>query len=210
MTPRQKEFARLYASCGKVNESCVGAGYTETYAKAKGHLLLNNPDVVSEIKRIRGRIEQKADKSSTDVVNEFSKIAFTDRVAFLKPDPLREGEFIYKAPDELTPEQRSVVEKVTWNNCEIVIIVGKGKDKDIQSHWRQEYNYILSDKAKALENMGRHFGIFDDKLRLGVSSTNPFSNATPAQMEKLKESWIKTMTDPKLLEGEFKVVNSGK
>lgn len=206
MTPKQKDFARLYAQCGKVIESCVGAGYTATYANSKGHLLLNNPDIVSEIKRMRSRLDQKADKSATDVVNEFSKIAFTDRVAFLKEDPYYPGEFIYKSPDELTPNQRAIVEKVTYNTHEIVIIT----DGEVEKVWVKHYTYMLADKSKALENMGRHFGIFDDKLRLTTSQANPFSNATPAQLEKLKESWIRTMSDPKLLEGDYKVVNSGK
>ena len=196
----------MYSRCGKVIDSCVGAGYTPTYANSKGHLLLNDPDIVSEIKRLRDRLQQTADKSATDVVNEFSKIAFVDRVDFLKEDPNYPGEFINKSPDELTPDQRAIVEKITYTMHEITLI----EAGEVQKLWIKHYTYVLSDKAKALEQIGRHFGIFDDKLRLGVSSTNPFSNATPAQLEQLKESWVKTMTDTKLLEGEYKVVNGGK
>jgi len=200
MNPRQRKFAQRYAATQNVYRSALEAGYTENYAKIRAHkVLMNNPDVVAEVKRIRERLNQTADKTATDVVNEFSKIAFTDRVDFLKPDPLREGEFMYKSPDELTPNQRHIVEKTLMHNIEIVII----ENKKPVSIFRQEYSYILSDKAKALEQMGRHFGIFDDKLRLGVSQVNPFTNASPKQLAKLKKAYINTMNDPKLIEGEF-------
>jgi phage terminase small subunit len=206
MTPKQRAFAQNYAVNPNAYQSAKDAGYAESFAIGKAaERLLRNPEIITEIKRIRQRMNQTADKSATDVVNEFSKIAFTDRVAFLKPDPLRDGEFVYKSPDELTDQQRAIVEKVTWNNIEIIIIVGEGKDKEVTSHWRHEYNYILSDKAKALENMGRHFGIFDDKLRLSSSQANPFTNVSQAQLEQLKRSWVETMSDQKLLavDGEF-------
>jgi hypothetical protein len=90
------------------------------------------------------------------------------------------------------------------HNIEIVII----ENKKPRSIFRQEYTYILSDKAKALEQMGRHFGIFDDKLRLGVSQANPFTNASPKQLAKLKKAYISTMNDPKLIEGEYMEVKT--
>jgi len=183
------------------------AGYSEHYAKTKAKVVLNNSEVVAEIKRIRDLLNQQADKSATDVINEFSKIAFTDRVSFLKPDPENEGEFMYKSPDELTQEQRDIVETTKMYTVKIVVVEGDAS----RSFYRQEYIYVLSEKAKALEQMGRHFGIFDDKLRIGVSRANPFSGASQAQLEQLKESWIKTMNDPKLIEGQYKVVpTSGK
>ena len=208
MTPKQRSFAQHYAESGSAHASALAAGYSEQYAKSNSSKqLLQNPEVIAEIKRIREVVNKQADRSATDVVNEFSKIAFTDRVDFLKPDPLIEGDFIYKAPDDLTKNQRAIVEKVTYNVREVVVITKDGVD----TVFRQEYNYILSDKAKALEQMGRHFGIFDDKLRLGVQANNPFKNASPKQLEKLKASWIKTMGDQPLIEdAQYEEVNNAK
>lgn len=141
-------------------------------------------------------MNERADKSATDVVNEYSKIAFTDRVSFLKDDPLRPGEWMYKAPDELTEEQRAVVEKVNLAVREVKGVLPDGSSVTVQ---RQEYRYLLSDKANALQQMGRHFGIFDDKIKLGLSQSNPFVNASPEQLEKLQTAWAKTMGDPKLI-----------
>ena len=205
MTPKQLEFARLYAASGKVAESARGAGYCEQYAKKLSFKLLKKLDVIAEVKRARERLNQTADKSATDVVNEFSKIAFTDRVGFLKEDPHYPDEFIYKSPDELTDDQRAIVEKVTYTMHEIVII----RDGTPEKIWIKHYSYVLAEKSKALENMGRHFGIFDDKLKLVGNQTNPFRNASPAQLEQLKKSWVETMNQG-AIEGTYKEVGNGK
>jgi phage terminase small subunit len=210
MTPKQRAFAQSYAKNPNAVKAAKEAGYSDQYADKKAaRALLNHPEVIAEIKRIRERMNQQADKTATDVVNEFSKIAFVDRVSFLKEDPLRDGEYMYKAPHELSQAQRDIVEKTTMHTAEIVIVEkGKnGADSELKSFFRQEYNYVLSDKANALEKMGRHFGIFDDKLRISGSQANPFQNVSQKQLDALKKSWVETMTDTKLVEGEYEVVN---
>ena len=129
MTPKQKEFCRLYAQCGLIGESARGAGYSDKYADGMAHKLLDKPEIVAEIKRLRERLNETADKSAVDVVNEFSKIAFTDRVDFLKEDPYYPGEFINKSPDELTADQRAIVEKITSSMHEIVVITDGQPEK---------------------------------------------------------------------------------
>ena len=205
MTGKERAFCIAYAKTLNAYQSAISAGYTPTYAKIKAHKILMRPHVIVEIKRLRTRMDQMAEKSATDVVNEFSKIAFTDRVGFLKEDPERPGEFMNKAPDELSDEQRQIVEKVTMYTAEIVVI-DDGKSKSI---FRQEYNYVLSDKANALEKMGRHFGIFDDKLKLSATQSNPFANVTQEKLEKLKATWVQTMSEVKAIEGQFEEVKSG-
>lgn len=176
------------------------AGYSEHYSRTKAKVLLAHPEVVAEIQRLRRRMNERAEKSATDVVNEYSKIAFTDRTGFLKEDELRPGSYIYKAPHELTDEQRSIVEKVIVHDNIRVTVIEDGAPID---YFRQEYDYVLSDKANALQQMGRHFGIFDDKLKLSFNQSNPFKNATPEQLEQLRASWVQTMANNgKLIEGE--------
>jgi len=205
MTVKERQFCRAYAEKPDAVRAARVAGYSEQYAIKRAYEILDRPHVIDEVKRLCERINERVEKSATDVVNEFSKIAFTDRVDFLKEDPNYPGEFIYKAPDELTPDQRAIVEKVTYNNHEITII----EDGKVEKVWIKQYAYVLSDKSKALEQMGRHFGLFDDKLRLTSGNRNPFINVSPKQVEALRASWVKTMNDPKLFEGEAVVLEDG-
>lgn len=198
MTPRMREFCKFYVETNGAYESALRAGYTKQYAHSKAFKMLQHPEIIAEVKRIRKSLNERADKSATDVVNEFSKIAFTDRVSFLKEDEHFRGNFIYKSPDELTDDQRAIVEKVTYSVHEIETVV----DGERRTIVRQEFNYILSDKSKALENMGRHFGIYDDKIKLVANNNNPFKNASPEQLQKLQKAIVKTMNEPIAIEGE--------
>lgn len=202
MTPKQRDFARFYVDTGDAQQSALDAGYSKQYAKSNSYKLLDNPVVVGEIQRLRARMNERAEKSATDVVNEYSKIAFADRVDFLKPDPLIEGEFIYKSPDELTEDQRSIVEHVTMHNK--VVKVRDPETNIISEIPRQEYRYRLSDKSNALQQMGRHFGIFDDKLKLIAGAQNPFKNASPEQLAELKRSFVGIMNKGEVVDGEYK------
>ena len=195
MTPKQYKFCEAFVKTGTSYSAALEAGYTKQYAKSKSSKLLDNPEIVAEIQRLRQRLNEKAEKSAVDVVNEYSRIAFADRVEYLKPDPLREGFYIYKSPDELTEDQRAVVEKVTTTIEEVKV----GDEK----HVRQRYNYVLADKANALQQMGRHFGIFDDKLRLESGGQNPFKNATPEQLARVRKAIIETMSGGQVVDGEF-------
>jgi phage terminase small subunit len=198
LTPKQRDFCRFYVENQNAQQSALQAGYTEQYAKSKSGALLKNEEVVAEIQRLRKRVNERAEKSATDVVNEYARIAFTDRTSFLKPDPHFPGSLIYKAPEELDDDQKALVEKVTaqWHSRTRVI---DGEKVVVD---RMEYNYVLLDKANALQQMGRHFGIFDDKLKLIQSQSNPFKNATPEQLAQLKRSFVGIMTG-EVVDGEY-------
>jgi len=205
MTPRRLLFCQFYAKDPNVTQAAKAAGFSEKYATQRAYRLLDDPEIVAEIKRLRARVNERVEKSAADVINEFSKIAFTDRVDFLKEDEYCPGEFVYKSPDELTVDQRAIVEKVTYNLHDITII----EDGKPQKIWVKHYTYVLADKSKALENMGRHFGIFDDKLKLVGNQQNPFKNASPAQLDKLRTAVIGVMSEPTPIEGNYKEVKSG-
>ena len=202
MTPKQREFARHYAMNPDAQAAALAAGYSKQYAKSNSGKLLENQDIVHEIQRLRQRMNERAEKSATDVVNEYSKIAFLDRWGFLKPDPDFPGHHLYKSPEELTDEQRSI--------CLSIKPVFRKRERIIDGEkivvHRQEWDYRLADKESALLQMGRHFGIFDDKLKLTTGSgTNPFANATPQQLEKLRRSFVGIMSGD-TVDGEYKEV----
>jgi phage terminase small subunit len=191
---RRKEFCRLYAESNNVLQAALGAGYSEKYSHKQSYKLLDREDITNEIARIRRNLTAKADKSSVDVVNEYAAIAFSDHVDFVKPDPDFEGGWVYKSPDELTPEQRKVVEKVHMRTRKYVV---DGKDL-----YREEYDYTLCDKLSALNQMGRHFGIFDDKLKLTGQGANPFKNISSEKLVQLKQSIAEVMGS-ETIEGEI-------
>jgi len=78
---------------------------------------------------------------------------------------------------------------------------------EVKQVHREEWTYRFADKENALQQMGRHFGIFDDKLKLTSGNQNPFKNASPQQLEQLKKSFIKTMNVLPVIDAKYKEVN---
>lgn len=173
--------------------AAIEAGYSDGYARREASRLLERPHIRDEIQRLTKRIEIAAVKTSTDVVDLLATIAFQDPIEFLKPDDMYPEQMMYKAPDELTKEQRACVKRIHIH-----------KHFAEQGHFiRETYSYTFKDSERALENMGRHFGIFDDKLRLTDMGNNPLAKLPPERLAKLKEVMLTLMeAEGQVIEGE--------
>jgi len=193
LTEKQRQFCYHYAKNKNAEASCLAAGYSKQYSRHNAQAVLRHEAVITEIKKLQQRIEQRAVKSATDVVNEISRIGFSDAVSYLKPDPNHEGRWIGKSPDELSKEERLAVSKVIIRNI-------KDNKGDIIG---QRYSYVLHDKLTALIQMGRHYGLFDDKLKI-TSGNNPFANVSTEKLLEIKKSFANIMAkEVSVIEGEF-------
>lgn len=192
-----RAFCEFYAQGASIAKAAEDAGYSRNYALHRASALLKRPEIMAEIRRLRERINQLVEKSAADVVNEYSVIAFTDRIDFLKEDPDYPGQLCFKSPRELTEEQRKCVEKVHVHKR------FSEPDEDGNVHFiREEYSYTLMSKESALNQMGRHFGIFDDKIGVGVQQ-NPFKNLSTEQLLKLKNSFTTVLAKGAAVEGQL-------
>lgn len=52
MNIRQKRFAEYYAQSGNIYQSAIAAGYSENYAKARAHELLENVGVSEYVQKL--------------------------------------------------------------------------------------------------------------------------------------------------------------
>lgn len=56
---RQKRFAEFYAESGNIYQSAIAAGYSENYAKARGHELLDNVGVSEYIRELTDKAKDE-------------------------------------------------------------------------------------------------------------------------------------------------------
>lgn len=75
MNERQKKFAEYYAQTGNVFQSAVKAGYSENYAKARGHELLENVGVSEHIKKLSEKASDKRILSASERQEILSDLA---------------------------------------------------------------------------------------------------------------------------------------
>lgn len=59
MTARQRRFAEFYVQCGNIVQSAVRAGYSESYANARAHKLLENVGVSGLIRELAEKAQDE-------------------------------------------------------------------------------------------------------------------------------------------------------
>ena len=145
MTPKQKRFVDEYLVDLNATQAAIRAGYSERTARITAAQNLTKPNIQSAIeKRIKDR-EKRTELSQDKVLKELAHIAFDDIKNYLTYWTDEEGQ----THVELKPSK----EIDTRNVSEIQLENGKLKFK-------------LYSKDNALVQLGRHLGMFNDKLNV--------------------------------------------
>ena len=150
LTPKQAEFVRQYLVDLNATQAAIRAGYSEKTAYRIGAELLQKTSVAEAIATAQAKREQRTEITADRVVSELAKIAFADPRELMEWGP--EGVKL-KDSAELTEEQAASVAEVSETTTK------DGGSLRLKKH----------DKVKALELLGRHLGMFTDKVKNEIS-----------------------------------------
>ena len=143
MTPKQKRFVDEYLIDLNATEAALRAGYSKRTAYSIGNENLKKPEIQKAIHQQMKDREKRTEITQDKVLREFAHIAFDDIRNYL--------EFWTDENGKLQVELKSSEEIDTRNISEIQLDNGKLKFK-------------LYPKDNALTQLGRHLGLFNDKL----------------------------------------------
>lgn len=190
LNKRQQRFCDEYLIDLNATQAAIRAGYSEKYAHTNASKLLQNTTIKEYIeKRQQDRIE-RTEITQDDVIKELSLIAFANATDYSKvvEKPLMvqiDGKMIQALDDNGKPIMYKTVENALTDELSeeqqralSVIKLGK-TGLVVQPH----------DKVKALELLGKHLGLFTDKVEMsGKLDTNPFANLTTEELKELIDS----------------------
>lgn len=144
MTKKQKRFIEEYLIDLNATQAAIRAGYSPDTAKSIGSENLTKPDLQVRIAKAMAERSKRTGVNADRVVMELAKIAFVNagdvidaETATLKPDAAKED----------TAAIQSVKVKTFGED---------GLEREIK----------MADKLKALELLGKHLGMFKDKVEL--------------------------------------------
>lgn len=147
MTKKQKRFIEEYLIDLNATQAAIRAGYSPDTAKSIGSENLTKPDIQARIAKAMAERSRRTGVNADRVVMELAKIAFVNasdvidaETATLKPDA--------------APEDTAAVQSV-----KVKTFGEDGLEREIK----------MADKLKALELLGKHLGIFKDKVELSGS-----------------------------------------
>ena len=146
LTPKQHRFVDEYLIDLNATQAAIRAGYSAKTACEQGARLLANAKVSQAVAERQGEISETLEVSQERVIAEFARMAFYDPKA-IAGQTIEKPEDIAKLPEDV---RRSIV---GWS-------------------WDRQGNFVLklADKNAALSNLGRHLGLFKDRLEVDASA----------------------------------------
>lgn len=150
LTEKQQRFVEEYLIDLNATQAAIRAGYSAKTADQQGSRMLANVKVQEAISKAMAERSKRTGVNQDRVVLELAKIAFVNANDVIDSDSatIKEG-----ATAEDTAAIQSVKVKI------IPTKEGEGVEREIR----------LNDKIKALELLGKHLGMWNDKLDVNVA-----------------------------------------
>jgi phage terminase small subunit len=165
LTAKQKRFANEYIIDLNATQAAIRAGYTSKYANTNANKLLQNTTLAEYIQGLMDERSRRTLVTQDKVVNELANIAFADISSFLK---VKNNQVEVFDTDSIQHEMLAAIAEIKEGNYGISI--------------------KLHDKLKALELLGRHLGMFKDKVEVTADVNNPFEGFTTEELKALINS----------------------
>lgn len=184
MNRRQKRFVDEYLIDLNATQAAIRAGYSQKYADRMAYKLVENSRVQEYITKRMNDRQKRTEITQDKVLLELAKIAFTNGSDFAKVVTKPHKELYYNRDAE-TYEEREVIRQ----HVELVDTDALSDDKKAAISAIKETKFGIAvescDKLKALELIGRHLGMFKEKVELTGQVNNPYEGLTKEQLLKI-------------------------
>jgi phage terminase small subunit len=157
LTRKQKRFVEEYLVDLNATQAAIRAGYKESSARQTAAENLSKPNIQAAIDAAMGKRSQRTEVTQDMIVQQLAKIAFAD---------IRDTVEWDEAGIRMKPS----------NQIDGTIVAGVSQT-EIKGIISKEVK--MNDRMRALEMLGRHLGMFNDKFRMDMNAQVVFVNEPP-------------------------------
>lgn len=183
LTPKQKAFVEEYLIDLNATQAAIRAGYSKKTAYRTGADNLIKPQIQSEIQKAMKEREKRTEITQDKVIKELAAIAFANGVDFAQvvEEPLIINGSYVMNPDTGELKKHEVVKIVPTDK------LPEEKQKAISGIKETKFGIEVAtcDKVRALELLGKHLGMFKEKIEVSGSINNPYEGLTTEELKKL-------------------------
>lgn len=147
LTPKQEQFCQEYLIDLNATQAAIRAGYSEKTAQEIGSENLSKPIIQNRISELQLSLQTKTGITQARVLEEFAKIAFFD---------IRK---IYGDDGQLLPISE-IDDQSAAAICGVESYEEKAQAGEEEFVTGVVRKVKITDKIKALENLGKHLGIY--------------------------------------------------
>ncbi len=148
LTPKQKLFCKYYLISLNATDAAIKAGYSKKTAQEQSSRLLSNVMVQKYLQSEQNKRAEKLEITADRVISEIAKLAFANTTDIL----------------EIT-DHGVVIKDLTKLDTTCIASAEEVFDKE---GIRLGVKVKLHDKTKNLELLGRHLGLFKDKVEHSI------------------------------------------
>lgn len=154
LTKKQQRFVEEYLIDLNATQAAIRAGYKESeYTDTNASKLLENTSIRAHIDKAMAERSKRTGVNADRVVMELAKIAFVNAADVIDTENAT-------LKEDATPEDTAAIQSVKVKT--IPTKDGEGVEREIK----------MADKIKALELLGKHMGMFKDRLELSGGLDN--------------------------------------
>lgn len=173
LTAKQRAFVREYLIDLNATQAATRAGYSAKTAQQQGARLLSNVLVAAAISAAQKARAQRTDITADRVLKELAKIGFSDIRKAVKWQTS-----LITEEDNPDGGDIAIIKNIVTNNVQLVGSEEVDDDtaaaiSEISQNAQGGMKIKLHDKRAALVDIGRHLGMFTEKVELTGKNGGP-------------------------------------
>ena len=186
LTDKQRRFCDEYLIDLNATQAAIRAGYSEKRASEQAYQLLQKTTVQNHIAELQKEREKRTEITQDRVLHELALIAFakaSDYARVVEKDAMVEvdGNMVPVLDEDGNQVKYRTVEPIltdelTEDQKKAIAVIKKGLDG---------FEIKPYSKIQALELLGKHLGMFTEKVEVKNTTPNAFEGLTTEELKKL-------------------------
>ena len=186
MTAKQKRFCDEYLIDLNATQAAIRAGYSPKGMNKRVSRMMANEGIQAYIKERQKELEERTEITQDSVLHELALIAFakaSDYARVVEKDAMVEvdGNMVPVLDEDGNQVKYRTVEPIltdelTEDQKKAIAVIKKGRDG---------FEIKPYSKIQALELLGKHLGMFTEKVEVKNTTPNAFEGLTTEELKKL-------------------------
>ena len=186
LTAKQQRFCDEYLIDLNATQAAIRAGYSPKTAEQLAYQLLQKTSVQNHISELQKKREKRTEITQDSVLHELALIAFakvSDYARVVEKDAMVEvdGNMVPVLDVDGNQVKYRTVEPIltdelTEDQKKAIAVIKKGRDG---------FEIKPYSKIQALELLGKHLGMFTEKVEVKNTTPNAFEGLTTEELKKL-------------------------
>lgn len=186
LTAKQQRFCDEYLIDLNATQAAIRAGYSPKTAEQLAYQLLQKTSVQNHIAELQKKREERTEITQDSVLHELALIAFakaSDYARVVEKDAMVEvdGNMVPVLDEDGNQVKYRTVEPIltdelTEDQKKAIAVIKKGRDG---------FEIKPYSKIQALELLGKHLGMFTEKVEVKNTTPNAFEGLTTEELKKL-------------------------